>query len=495
MRRDIYSPVLGLSLVAVLLASGCPPKKDSSAPKSKPKGVTCKFSPHVLGEMKAVLKSKSGWPQPMDQMNFMGLTAERCSGWPALFRTMFAAARERRSFAAAAYSVSQADRQEMNRRLTRFCPAYAKGLTTGPTAVSAERYRTLWRVCHVSDTGLMSRRSFIAGRPQSLIVFAMYHLLAAGGLEKPLARLLANFWGGDEWHAVERAGLLLPVSGSTTVPLDAPDVTVHRQWIRSGMTTTNKLVNEKVSGDDKRDGPDGFFVDSLYKILSGTVRRMRAAERQGGDAFRGLLSVAADRRLRFRLVSEVLYTANQAEFKHYQLVVRHPEAPNTTVLLAKPMLMRTECVSRYRNVLWVEPNGYWYRLGVGTKVQRLPFTSATRPRVTRQLTAALTAGAPARTKWTKAAALRIIPAPRVTFGDLVRTLDAVRTRPPRKSAAQTPAKGVGQDCALRFDKARARWAPVNPRRCLYPLPRLLFGAMGRSSKLKPGKSFDKSPCD
>lgn len=486
--------VLLLSLMAVLLAAGCTSKKTVSQPRPKPKGVTCKIPPRGLDAIRAVVKSKTGWPEPMDQRNFMGVTADLCTGWPALFKKIFTAARERRTLATAVMTVTQADRREMNRRLTQFCPAYAKGLTVAPAAISAQRYRTLWRVCHVSDTGLMTRRAFIAGRPLSLIVFAMYHLLAAGGMEKPVARLLANLWGmHDDWQAAERAGVQLPVSISTTVPLEAPDVVVHRQWIRSGTAMTNRLVKGKVASDGKRDGPDGFFIDRLFKILNETAKRYRAAASQGGEAFRGLLSVAADRRLGFRLLSEVLYTANQADFTQYQLVVRHPEAPSTAVLLTNPTLVRTECLTKYKNVLWVEPNGYWYRLGVGTRVLHLPFTAATRPQATRKLAAALgssaAVGAPTAAKSAKTATLHIIPAPGVTFGDLVGTLDAVRTRPTRKSAAGATAKGAGQDCALRFDKARARWAPVHPRRCLFPLPRLLLGAMGRSIRLKPIKGL------
>ncbi|MFH2005559.1 MAG: hypothetical protein ABI333_03120 [bacterium] len=77
----------------------------------------------------------------------------------------------------------------------------------------------------------------------------------------------------------------------------------------------------KVDELAKRDGPDGFFIDPLFKRLKKEAGKRKQAEKEGGLAFRGEAMIVAHRGTPYRLIAEVLYTMNQAEFVTYQFVI------------------------------------------------------------------------------------------------------------------------------------------------------------------------------
>lgn len=136
-----------------------------------------------------------------------------------------------------------------------------------------------------------------------------------------LTYLLTSF-GNDPINVNQKEGeMILPKSFSTTNMADSVDVVVSASSILVKNTAVVNVKNGRVDANAKRDGPDGFFIDPLYKKLKEEAKKLKAAEKQGGAKFVGLVFLAANKGTPYRLLAEVLYTANQAEFKTYTFAI------------------------------------------------------------------------------------------------------------------------------------------------------------------------------
>jgi hypothetical protein len=136
-----------------------------------------------------------------------------------------------------------------------------------------------------------------------------------------LIYLLQNF-ASDPINVNQKEGeMLLPHSVSTTNMADSVDITVSASSILVRNTAVVNVKNGRVDANSKRDGPDGFFIDPLFKKLKDEAKKLKAAEKQGGAKFAGLAFLAVHKGTPYRLLAEVLYTANQAEFKTYTFAI------------------------------------------------------------------------------------------------------------------------------------------------------------------------------
>jgi len=136
-----------------------------------------------------------------------------------------------------------------------------------------------------------------------------------------LIYLLVQF-ASDPINVNQKEGeMLLPKSLSTTNMADSVDITVCQSSILVRNNAVVNVKNGRVDANAKRDGPDGFFIDPLYKKLKEEAKKLKAAEKQGGAKFIGLAFLAIHKGTAYRLLAEVLYTANQAEFKSYTFAI------------------------------------------------------------------------------------------------------------------------------------------------------------------------------
>jgi biopolymer transport protein ExbD len=75
----------------------------------------------------------------------------------------------------------------------------------------------------------------------------------------------------------------------------------------------------------KRDGPNGYYITPLVDTLTKHANRMKKLETLGGPHFEGTMLLLVDRSIPYRLLTEVLYSSGQAEFRNYRLVVLHKQ--------------------------------------------------------------------------------------------------------------------------------------------------------------------------
>ena len=74
----------------------------------------------------------------------------------------------------------------------------------------------------------------------------------------------------------------------------------------------------------KENGANGFLILPLKDIISKHAQREKKIAQLRGEEFKGELSLIADKGTPYRLITEVLYTAGQAEYRNYRLVVQKP---------------------------------------------------------------------------------------------------------------------------------------------------------------------------
>ncbi len=133
---------------------------------------------------------------------------------------------------------------------------------------------------------------------------------------------LLKTYGSDPINITQKEGeMLLPKSVTMTNMADAVDILISASTILVRNNAVVNVKNGKVDANSKRDGPDGFFIDPLFKKLKDEAKKLKAAEKQGGRPFRGDAILGVHKGTPYRLLAEVLYTANQAEFKTYTFAI------------------------------------------------------------------------------------------------------------------------------------------------------------------------------
>ena len=128
-----------------------------------------------------------------------------------------------------------------------------------------------------------------------------------------------------------------PVSSTRLAPKDTVSVFITRcsaasqkdGKCRNGMGTL--MVNDKIVlsfEDDKfpanvKDGGDnGFMILPLHEALKKEVDKAKYMAQYNPSApFTGEMAIIADRAIPYRMLTEVLYTAGQAELDNYRFVV------------------------------------------------------------------------------------------------------------------------------------------------------------------------------
>lgn len=115
--------------------------------------------------------------------------------------------------------------------------------------------------------------------------------------------------------------MTLPTSSIEQQRPLAVNVTITQSAILvegDGVTTVR---NGAVDPSVKRDGANGYYITPLVEVMTKHANRLKKIAAMGGTPFDGTAMVMVDKSTPYRLLTEVLYSAGQAEFKNYHLVV------------------------------------------------------------------------------------------------------------------------------------------------------------------------------
>jgi hypothetical protein len=135
-----------------------------------------------------------------------------------------------------------------------------------------------------------------------------------------LCFLLKQF-GSDPVQIRESDELKVPRSTSADPLIDAVVIGISKRSIQVDDYKVADLRNGAVDESMKRDGQEGLLINPLYDILKEKVQHLKMiAARSAQGQFEGKALVVADKNTTYRLITEVLYTAGQAEFEKFKFV-------------------------------------------------------------------------------------------------------------------------------------------------------------------------------
>jgi biopolymer transport protein ExbD len=117
------------------------------------------------------------------------------------------------------------------------------------------------------------------------------------------------------------SGLQLPSSIAEKQRPMAVNITVTQNAILVEGDAVATVRNGAVDPSAKRDGANSFHITPLVDTLTKHAVRLKKLSALGASGFDGTAMVLVDKKTPYRLLTEVLYSAGQAEFRNYHLVV------------------------------------------------------------------------------------------------------------------------------------------------------------------------------
>lgn len=116
-------------------------------------------------------------------------------------------------------------------------------------------------------------------------------------------------------------GLQLPQSTMDQARAPGVNVTVTQNAIIVDGDAVTQVRAGAVDPSVKRDGANSYYITPLVDVLTKHANRLKKLAALGGAPFDHTATVMVDKKTPYRLLTEVLYSAGQAEFSNYRLSV------------------------------------------------------------------------------------------------------------------------------------------------------------------------------
>jgi biopolymer transport protein ExbD len=116
-------------------------------------------------------------------------------------------------------------------------------------------------------------------------------------------------------------GLQLPASSVEQQRPPGVNITVTQSAILVEGDAVTPVRAGAVDPSSKRDGANSYYITPLVDILTKHANRLKKISAMGGSPFDHTATVMVDKNTPYRLLTEVLYSAGQAEFGNYRLSV------------------------------------------------------------------------------------------------------------------------------------------------------------------------------
>lgn len=134
-----------------------------------------------------------------------------------------------------------------------------------------------------------------------------------------LVFLLKNF--GDEPIKAMGEDLKVPTSDSQLMAEDTTAVTVSRNAILVNDKLAVDLKNGAVDQSQKRGGERGMVIQPLFEELTDAINKKKRETTLLGQTYEPVATIVADQTTPYRLITEVMYTAGQAELRQFKFAV------------------------------------------------------------------------------------------------------------------------------------------------------------------------------
>ena len=142
-----------------------------------------------------------------------------------------------------------------------------------------------------------------------------------------LCYLLKNY-SSDPAVIQPAQGTELPRSTTELAPEKSVQVIISDRVILVDDKNVASVKNGRVAKKHKRNrNPDSMYIEPLFDVLNekADLQKKVAQNNKQAQAFEGLLTIVADKKVPFRLLVEVIFTAGEAEFGQYKFAVLKQE--------------------------------------------------------------------------------------------------------------------------------------------------------------------------
>ena len=133
---------------------------------------------------------------------------------------------------------------------------------------------------------------------------------------------LLKTYGSDPVNITQSNELRLPGSVAKAPLKAATTIAITRNAILVDDARVVDLRDGAVDPSNKRDGATGYFINPLFDSLTEAAQNQKLiASRNQQVQFDGLALILGHKTTTFRTLTEVLYTAGQAEYNQFKFAV------------------------------------------------------------------------------------------------------------------------------------------------------------------------------
>jgi biopolymer transport protein ExbD len=126
---------------------------------------------------------------------------------------------------------------------------------------------------------------------------------------------------GDQPIEVTGSDLKVPKSTTQLPPEDMTTVTVTRKSILVNNTKAVDVKEGSVDKSQKKGGESSLYIQPLYDELTAAVKKRKKEAKVLNEEYEPVVTIIADQSTPYRLVTEVMYTAGQAELSKFKFAV------------------------------------------------------------------------------------------------------------------------------------------------------------------------------
>ena len=127
--------------------------------------------------------------------------------------------------------------------------------------------------------------------------------------------------GAEPINIVQSDDLMIPRSTTELEPEDTVPITVSARGILVGDSAVVEVKDGQVDASRKKGGESGMMIIPLFDKLTEEMNHQKNIAKMAGHEFKGLATIVAHKDTPYRLLTEVMYTAGQAEFANFKFAV------------------------------------------------------------------------------------------------------------------------------------------------------------------------------
>ncbi len=132
---------------------------------------------------------------------------------------------------------------------------------------------------------------------------------------------LIDSYGNSPITVKASPDLIIPRSVSELSPEDTMVITLTRKAIIVGDNHVASVKDGQVDKSLKRGGENSLYIQPLFDSLTEEVSRHKQMAALRRQPFEGIVTIVVDRTVPYRLLTEVMYTAGQAQLSNFKFAI------------------------------------------------------------------------------------------------------------------------------------------------------------------------------